>query len=150
MLRPVSAIFFTNDVGLTAGAFAEALHGQITAFLRPADAPGGNALPPVALPGGHTFLADPAALVPITGSPFGTNFVRVDGPNLGGPGIDTIKVDVFNVLGQIHPQPIPNQVDVPRATYRRTASSAQVDVFATAIASIGSPAPVLSMTGPTI
>jgi len=143
-------IFFTNDVGLTAGVFADALHGQITAFLRPSDVPGGNPLPPVLLPGGHTFLADPAALVPITGSPFGTNFVRVDGPNIGGPGIDTVQVDLFNVMGQVHTQPIPSQVDVTRATYRRTSSSAQADVFATAIASIGSPAPVLSVTGPTI
>jgi len=143
-------IFFTNDVGLTAGVFADALHGQITAFLRPSDVPGGNPLPPVLLPGGHTFLADPDALVPITGSPFGTNFVRVDGPNIGGPGIDTVQVDLFNVMGQVHTQPIPSQVDVTRATYRRTSSSAQADVFATAIASIGSPAPVLSVTGPTI
>jgi len=144
------AIFFTNDVGLTAGAFAEALHGQITGFLRPADAVGGNPLPPVVLPGGNTFIADPALLLPITGSPFNTNFVRVDGPNIGGPGVDTIQIDVFTLTGQVHLQPIPSQVEVTRATYRRTASSAQADVFATAFASIGAPNPVLSITGPTI
>jgi len=155
----VRAIFFTNDVGLVAGQFADALGGQITAFLRPSTSPGGPPDPFVVLPGGNTFLADPAALVFITGSPFidpqdptqtvHTNFVRVDGPNIGGPGIDTITFDQFNVAGQVHLQPIPSPVEVERSTYRRDASgnSAQLDLFATAHPSIGAPQPILSVTG---
>jgi hypothetical protein len=144
----VRGIFFTNDVGLVAGNFSDALGGQITNFIRPSAAgPGGEADPFVVLPGGNTWLADPAALVFITGSPFGTNFVRVDGPNIGGPGIDTITFDQFNIMGQVHLQPIPSPVEVTRATYRRDFSSAQADLFVTARPSIGAPPPVLSITG---
>jgi hypothetical protein len=144
----VRAIFFTNDVGLVAGNFTDALGGQITNFIRPsAVGPGGAPDPFVVLPGGNTWLADPAALVFITGSPFDTNFVRIDGPNIGGPGIDTITFDQFNIMGQVHLQPIPSPVEVTRATYRRDAQSAQADVFATAKPSIGAPNPVLSITG---
>jgi Big-like domain-containing protein len=154
----VRAIFFTNDVGLVAGNFSDALGGQITNFIRPsAVGPGGPPDPFVVLPGGNTFLADPAALVFVTGSPFPdplnpaqfTNYVRVDGPNIGGPGIDTITFDQFNIAGQVHLQPIPSPVDVERSTYRRDASgnSAQLDLFATAHPSIGAPQPILSVTG---
>jgi hypothetical protein len=144
-----NGINFTSDVGITAGAFSEALAGQITAFIGPADAPGGNPLPPVLLPGGHTWLADPAVEGFITGSPFGTNFVRIDGPDIGGPGINSLQIDTFTVMGQVHTQPIPSPVEVTRATYRRDSNSAQADVFAIGrkTAGQGTLQPVLSITG---
>src|SRR5437764_5872848 len=37
----------------------------------------------------------------VTGSPLGTNFFRVVGPNVGGPGVDSIETDQFQVSGQI-------------------------------------------------
>jgi hypothetical protein len=37
----------------------------------------------------------------VTGSPLGTNIFRVDGPNVGGPGVDRIQTDLFQVSGQI-------------------------------------------------
>ncbi|MHA7155983.1 Ig-like domain-containing protein [Arthrobacter sp. TMN-50] len=37
----------------------------------------------------------------MTGAPIGNNFVRVDGPNAGGPGINTLTVSTFTVQGLI-------------------------------------------------
>ncbi len=37
----------------------------------------------------------------VVGSPFGTNFFRVEGPNVGGPGINVIETDRFTVLGKL-------------------------------------------------
>ncbi|MDQ0868318.1 hypothetical protein QFZ70_000791 [Arthrobacter sp. V1I9] len=38
---------------------------------------------------------------PVTGAPSGNNFVRVDGPDAGGPGVDTMTVSTFTVQGLI-------------------------------------------------
>src|SRR5437773_1944680 len=51
------------------------------------------------------FLGDPAILHPITGSPFGNNFFRIDGPNVGGPGVNTIQTNLFSVIGKIFVRP---------------------------------------------
>src|SRR5437867_675475 len=61
-----------------------------------------DATPP-APPAG--FLGDPAILHPITGSPFGNNFFRIDGPNVGGPGVNTIQTNLFSVIGKIFVRP---------------------------------------------
>lgn len=37
----------------------------------------------------------------VTGAPSGNNFVRVDGPNAGGPGVNTLTVSTFTVQGLI-------------------------------------------------
>ena len=37
----------------------------------------------------------------VTGAPSGNNFVQVVGPDAGGPGIDTLRVDTFTVQGLI-------------------------------------------------
>ena len=140
------AVFFTNDVGLTAGEFSGALKGQITTFLRASTTAGGDVLPPVVIDG-DTFIADPAATTAVTGSPFGTNFFRIEGPNIGGTGIDIVETDQFTLMGKVHTAPIPSPVSITRATYRRSGSSVQADVFATAKPAIGAPDPVLSITG---
>ncbi|SDI37819.1 Ig-like domain (group 3) [Arthrobacter subterraneus] len=41
------------------------------------------------------------ASLPVTGAPSGNNFVQVDGPNAGGPGVNTLTVDRFAVQGVI-------------------------------------------------
>jgi Bacterial Ig domain len=143
----IKSINFTNDVGLIAGDFNGALNGKITAFLRASAVAGGPASPFVVLNGGNTFIADPLVTTPITGSPFGTNVFRIEGPNIGGPGINFIETDQFTLLGRVHLAPVPSPVLVTRATYRRDAYSAQADVFATATPTIGTPTPVLSVTG---
>lgn len=37
----------------------------------------------------------------VTGAPSGNNFVRVDGPNAGGPGMNTVTTNLFTVQGLI-------------------------------------------------
>jgi Bacterial Ig domain len=143
----IKSINFTSDVGTIAGDFSASLNGSITGFLRAAQTAGGPALDPVVLPGGHTFLADPLVTTAVTGSPFGTNVFRIEGPNIGGPGIDFIETDQFTLMGRVHLAPIASPVNVTRSTYRRDGYSAQADVFATASPSIGAPSPVLSVTG---
>ena len=46
------------------------------------------------------YLGNPALPHTVTGSPFGTNFFRVEGPDVGGPGIDLIETDLFTVVGK--------------------------------------------------
>jgi len=136
------SIFFTNDVGLTAGEFSGALKGQITTFLRASTAAGGSPLPPITIDG-DTFIADPAVTTPVTGSPFGTNIFRIEGPNIGGAGIDSIETDQFTLMGKVHLTPIPSPVAITRATYRCSGSSVQADVFATAKPAVGGSDPAL-------
>ncbi len=143
------AIFFTEDIGLAPGIFTTVLNGRVGPFLVAAD-PLGNPLPPVVLPGGNTFLADPNFDTQVTGSPFGTNFFRIEGPNIGGPGINMIETDLFSLMGKVHTAPVAALLDVSRATYARDAVSAQIDVFATSAAAIGGPQPLLSVSGPNI
>lgn len=53
---------------------------------------------------GDFYVGDAATPHKVLGSPFGTNFFRVDGPpgsNLGGPGIDFIQTDLFVVSGKV-------------------------------------------------
>jgi hypothetical protein len=140
------AVFFTNDIGLTAGEFAGALKGRITSFLRAASTAGGDPLPPVNI-SGDTFIADPAATTALTGSPFGTNVFRIEGPDIGGSGVNVVETDQFTLEGKVHQAPIPSPVEVTRATYRRDSNSVHADVFATARPSIGAQEPVLSITG---
>jgi hypothetical protein len=73
--------------------FSVALDSGIGPFLVATDPP-----PPFG------FVGDPFIDQFVTGSPFGTNFFRVEGPagsNLGGPGVDFIETDVFQVQGQL-------------------------------------------------
>src|SRR5262249_50080288 len=51
------------------------------------------------------FLGDPAILHTITGSPFGNNFFRIDGPNVGGLGVNTIQTNLFSLTGKIFVRP---------------------------------------------
>ena len=64
----------TVDIGATAGAFNLALAGNVGPFLVPLGYVTG-------LPG--TFIGDAVTEGPVQGSPFGTNFLRVDGPGVG-------------------------------------------------------------------
>jgi hypothetical protein len=57
-------------------------------FLRQVNAPAGT-------------LGNPNVPAAVTGAPSGNNFVRVDGPNAGGPGVDTLTVSQFNIQGVI-------------------------------------------------
>jgi len=67
-------LFSTEDFGVAAApeGFNNVLQSPIGPFLRAADAPGGNELPPVTFEG-RQYLADPATLTGdfVTGSPIG-------------------------------------------------------------------------------
>lgn len=140
-------IDYTLDVGFVPGNFALALTGPIGPYLLASDAPGGAPLPFVVLPGGNTFLADATLTTAVTGSPFNTNYFRIEGPDIGGAGIDFVEVSQFTLLGRVHLGLITDTVNVDRATYTRDISSAVIDVCASVIPAIGNPPALLSFTG---
>jgi Big-like domain-containing protein len=68
----------------------------------------------------ESFVGDPNISHTFIGSPFGTNFVRVDGPvgsNLDGLGNDFIQTPLAAVVGQKYLLPIPTPLSIKRATY---------------------------------
>jgi len=134
---------FTRDIGLVGIRFTGALLGDVGPFVHwTPDAPlllgqnadgSLNATNPLT-GAAEVFLGDPNIPHPFTGSPFGTNFWRVDGPpgsNIGGPGIDFIQSTDAIIIGQKFTAPIPSPLTVDRATYARSGITGAVDVFAT-------------------
>jgi hypothetical protein len=65
----------------------------------------------------------------VKGSPLGTNFFRVEGPNIGGPGVNLVETNLFVVTGKVFTGVAPAALFVDRTTYARTVDG-QVDVFA--------------------
>lgn len=141
-------IFFTDDVGIGApGDFTGAMKGRLGPFLLPSQAAGAAEIPPIAGPvPGKLYIADPARIGPVTGSPLpdflgsdgrmhNHNIFRIEGPvgsNLGGVGVDYIETTGFSLMGRIHTGQIPSLVVPERATYARNGGDQKVDVFATA------------------
>src|SRR4051812_33223152 len=164
-------IFFTDDVGLTAGNFNEALTPRLGPFLAASATPGGPELPavsatnqtpdtdpahfggaftPTPYPGtGKSYLADPARVGPITGSPLppfigsdglphDLNVFRIEGPagsviggtNTDGTTIDFIETTDFALMGRVFADAIPGRVAVDRASYTNSATAKKLDVFA--------------------
>jgi hypothetical protein len=87
------AIDTTEDIGIGPSDFRSALNGKFSTYLRwnPAVAP--------AAPAG--YIGDPNVDHTVIGSPFNTNFFKIDGPNIGGSGINTIQTNLFSVQGKI-------------------------------------------------
>jgi len=112
-------IQFTRDVGIGApGDFTGALKGDIGPFLV-------RAAGPITV-GTETFIGDPNVLQTVTGSPFGTNFLRIQGPG----GIDASESQ-FTVAGKIYDNTVlSTPLVVERSTYGRNTSQTQIDVFA--------------------
>jgi hypothetical protein len=85
----------TEDIGCGSAPcdFRASLEGKISRFLKwdPAIAP--------AAPAG--YLGNPNTTHAITGSPFGTNIFKVDGPNVGGAGINSIQTNLFTLSGKL-------------------------------------------------
>jgi len=142
-----SKISYTDDVGIACakGDFSCAMQSPVGPFLRAASTAGGPALPPVTV-NGKTMLADPITPTRVTGGPFGNRF-RIEGPNIGGAGVHVVETDLFTLMGRVHTAPIPSPLRGERAGYTRTAGGTWVDVFATAAAGIGQPAPNLALSG---
>lgn len=70
----------------------------------------------------------------VKGSPCGTNLFRIEGPNIGGPGINVIQTVLFTVSGKVYTgAPLPTPLQVDEISYSRWPSGkALVNVFATA------------------
>src|SRR5207247_5870046 len=72
----------------------------------------------------------------ITGSPFGTNFFRIEGPNVGGPGVNSVETNIFSiVIGEIYVRP---------ATSTTLNSTPNPSVFGQAVTLTATVAPVVA------
>jgi hypothetical protein len=113
------AIALTRDIGVAPGIFTGALKGDIGPFLTRA---GG-----LITVGTEQFIGDPNVTQAVVGSPFGTNFLRVQGPG----GID-ITQPLFTLAGKVSAVPLPTPLVIDRTSYSRNATQTQIDVFASA------------------
>lgn len=120
------AIKYTRDIGIGApGDFSGALAGDIGPFLVRTNAKG--LVAPITV-GTETFIGDPNVDQTVTGSPLGTNFLRIQGPG----GIDS-QSNLFKISGKVFKGPaLPTPLIVDRASYSRTVNGTSMDVFATA------------------
>ena len=109
-------VFVTEDIGAAALRFDDVVRdGEVAPFLSwDGDAPDG-------------YLGIGGVDHTITGSPFGTNFVRVQGPGAGGPGVDEVSTTLFSLQGRLATVA---GAEVTRAVYTRTSGSMVADVFA--------------------
>lgn len=98
---------FTDDVGLVPGLFSgpgSAMTSHVGPFLR------WDSDLPVVDVAGNQYVGIPDVDHTITGSPTGTNFFRIDGPSIGGPGVNRVETNLFSVmglLGEVTPPPPP-------------------------------------------
>jgi K319-like protein len=126
-----STVFVTDDVGVGSRNFGGLFEGQVGPFLKwDSDKPA------------H-YLGDPSVAHTVTGSPFDTNFVKIEGPGVGGannpnpcPGKtadsspDCIYTELFSILGK---ESTTGGVDVARAGYALDAADGarpQLDIMA--------------------
>ncbi|QHG64821.1 Ig-like domain-containing protein [Pseudomonas putida] len=119
------AINITRDIGIGApGNFTGALNGNLGPWLRGVGGPYTEVNPDTSAT--ETFVGDPNITEAVTGSPFNTNFVRIDGP------AGTIQTNVFTVSGKVLDQRAQTPVTLERATYSRNGAGSRVEVFAKA------------------
>jgi hypothetical protein len=128
-------LFVTEDMGATVGAFGAVYGGQVGPFLK------WDAAAPAAPTG---YVGDPGTPHTVTGSPYGTNFVKIEGDGIGGannpnpcPGVangspDCIYTADFSLTGKLSTR---GGVQVARATYSRDANGIQFDTMADSKAS---------------
>ena len=119
------AINITRDIGIGApGNFTGALNGNLGPWLRGAGGPYTEVNPDTGA--SETFVGDPNITEAVTGSPFNTNFVRIEGP------AGAIGTNVFTVSGKVLDQRAQTPVTLERATYSRNGTGTRVEVFAKA------------------
>ena len=163
-------IFETSDIGVTCPDFVCTLNTVIGPFVLPSPVAGGAEVPPMpALAGaprgtdpwydllgtattpnpgtGKSYLADPARIGPVTGSPL-PDFREFNDPALPLRNHNTFRIEVtktdgtryalegennFAVSGRLMDAPIPGKVTVKRANYKAdgTGNVTDLDVFAT-------------------
>lgn len=143
------AINMTRDIGIgTPKTYDGALKGDIGPFLRSVNGPYTETNPVSGA--AEQFVGDPNLNEAVTGSPFNTNYVRIEGPN----GLD-LRSTTFAVSGKLSTVVRPTPMITQRSTYSRKAGTsapvAQQDVFVLAPPAPGTVAvtsftPVLNMT----
>ncbi|MFZ2199149.1 MAG: hypothetical protein WAV13_15535 [Thermodesulfovibrionales bacterium] len=120
----------TIDVGVGApGDFTGALKGRVGPFLTMDPTDPSYAAIRLAWP---AYIGDLNTPVKVLGSPFGTNYFRIQGPG----GIDVIQ-SLFTLMGKLYTGTIPTPLSVERASYSRTAAPGNpghIDLFATSAA----------------
>src|SRR5262249_48608942 len=88
---------------------------------------------PIPPPG---FISDGHTPHAITGSPFNTNIFRIQGPNVGGNGVNTVETNLFKVvIGKIYVRP---------ATSTTLNSTPNPSVFGQAVTLTATVAPVVA------
>ena len=143
------AINMTRDIGIgSPKTYDGALRGDVGPFLRSVNGPYTETNP---LTGSaEQFIGDPNIEEAITGSPFNTNFVRIEGPN----GLD-LRTTLFSISGKLSTVVRPTPMIAQRSTYSRKAGEsapiAQQDVFVMAppppaTATVTSSDPALNMS----
>ncbi|RCL27583.1 hypothetical protein C6A77_09120 [Pseudomonas sp. AFG_SD02_1510_Pfu_092] len=115
------AINMTRDIGIAgAGDFSGALKGDVGPFLRSVNGPYTE--------GSERFIGDPNLEERVTGSPFNTNFVRIEGPG----GLD-LRTELFAVSGKLSEVALATPLMPQRSTYSRHTENgdlrAQQDIF---------------------
>lgn len=109
----------TIDIGVCTGNFTGALEGSIGPFLRQ--------LSP-APPSG--WIGDGATEATVTGSPNGQNFFRIEGPDIGGPGVNFVQTSLFIVSGHKLGTGSPLSVTADRVSYSRNATDTVIEIYA--------------------
>ncbi|MCX7084107.1 MAG: Ig-like domain-containing protein [Methylococcales bacterium] len=127
-----AANFFTIDVPLgPVMNFGDAVNGPIGPFIKWDTMPAGGLTGPIA---GEKFVGDPAVAHTFTGSPFDTNFIRIEGPvgsNLDGLGNDFLESYYGFVVGQIWTAPIAQNLSIDQAVVTTSGNTNAIDVWAT-------------------
>ncbi|SDT54181.1 hypothetical protein [Pseudomonas prosekii] len=143
------AINMTRDIGIgVPKTYDGALRGDVGPFLRSANGPYTETNPVTGA--AEQFIGDPNIEEAVTGSPFNTNFVRIEGPN----GLD-LRTTLFAISGKLSTVVRPTPMITQRSTYSRKAGEsapvAQQDIFVMAppppaTAVVSSSRPLLNMS----
>ncbi|MFZ2199150.1 MAG: Ig-like domain-containing protein, partial [Thermodesulfovibrionales bacterium] len=143
-----SVINDTVDVGVGApGVFTGALAGAIGPFLTMDPLDVNYAAITAQWPG---YIGDSTTPVKVVGSPFDTNYFRIEGPS----GID-VQQNLFTLIGKTFTGNVPSALKIDRATYTRSAAPANpghVDIFAASaplaiVKGSGSGVPLTALSG---
>jgi hypothetical protein len=143
------AINMTRDIGIgSPKTYDGALKSDIGPFLRSVNGPYTETNPVTGL--AEQFIGDPNLEEAFTGSPFNTNYIRIEGPN----GLD-LRTTVMAISGKLSTVARPTPMITERSTYSRKAGDsapvAQQDVFVMAppppaTVTLDSNSPVLNLT----
>jgi hypothetical protein len=143
------AINMTRDIGIgSPKTYDGALRSDIGPFLRSVNGPYTEINPVTGAP--DQFIGDPNLAEAFTGSPFNTNYIRIEGPN----GLD-LRTTVMTISGKLSTVVRPTPIIAERSTYSRKAGEsapvAQQDVFVMAppppaTVTLDSNSPVLNLT----